>query len=194
MLLKCKQLHSSLCHFHAIIMRTIYNFSEKGLANVEFCGYFCIAAVYIHHTVMNALKCRTLGVYLCKVCSLVSLALVHALCFLSCPCLCKVCSLVSDAFFYIVVFRHLNTHGIVTQVMLCFSPSSKHMFTHVHTRNTCSHMFTLETHVHTCSHSKHMFTHVHTRNTCSHMFTLETHVHTRTHTQQLLHRRHDCQG
>ena len=54
-------------------------------------------------------------------------ALVHALCFLSCPCLCKVCSLVSDAL--LVVFRHFNTHGIVTQVTLCFSPSSKHMFT-----------------------------------------------------------------
>ena len=80
---------------------------------------------------MNVLKCRTLGtmyVDLCKVCSLVSLALVHALRFLSCPCLCKVCSLVSDAL--LVVFRHFNTHGIiVTQVTLCFSPSSKHMFT-----------------------------------------------------------------
>ena len=60
--------------------------------------------------------------------SLVSLALVHALRFLSCPCLCKVCSLVSDALLVSFATSTLAWHGQESSI-LCFSPSSKHMFT-----------------------------------------------------------------
>ena len=77
----------------------------------------------------------------------------------------------------VVSTRRCKALGPIPSTGMC-------MHTHVHTRYTCTHMFTHVTRAHTCSHMLHMHTHVHTWHTCSHtlhcthMFTHVTRVHT----------------
>ena len=123
LLLSMQSLLASITCCHACLVFSVLFLSMQSLLASFICSHGCHVLLFCS--------------FLCNVCSLVSIVLMVAMCFLFCSHLRKVsdalflsfCNL-SLAFVTDLTLSDCNTrfHGFVSQIMLCSSFGSKYMF------------------------------------------------------------------